>query len=494
MAKQVRTEEAQNGRREVQRLISTVTRNMNNISEANRERALNLLGRGGQFLDRVDNIQVANLSAYDMLGGAYRVGAVVVSGGSTEQIGEAVLENTVGRVIDKFLKDHAKYEGELFSFDQQVSTPVFTGVNADLGFNAEVKTELNVKREGASISGKASLNALARLRVGISFGFNAPGLGSLSVGGGLQGGPNLDAETSITLAISGANLTGRFNATPLKVSLNTELYFSLPSVIPDDVIEWVAEKLDLESSSNRILYPLGTIDVITATTPGYTITFDMRRGAFTDARATGSWRFELNQRIKDFVQRLKNALSEAFDAVRRAAASAVGAVVDGAQAAGQAVVDGAQAVGNAVSNAANVVANTVSSVANTATNTARRVVRSTRQAVQQTVQTVSNAANRIADSGRQAVNTVVETGRQAVQTVQNAASQLVDQGRHAVESLTETGRQALSTAREAASSVLNTGRNLANEVGNAVSEGASQAYSAISSGARSVLSSLNPFD
>ncbi len=484
------TQDAQKGRQEVQRLISTVVRNVDNISDANRQRAQDLLSRGGQFLDRVDNIQVANLSAYDMIGGAYKVATVAASGGSAQEVGEAVLENTVGTIIDNFLEEHATYEGELFSFDQQVSTPVFTGVNADLGFNAEVKTELNVRRSGASITGTAALKSLARLRIGISFGFNAPGLGQLSVGGGLQGGPNIDAEASITLAIAGANLNGSLNPTTFDVKLAAELYFSLPDVLPEDVIEWVAEHLGLSSSSNRILYPLGEISVIEARTPGYTITFDMRRREFTNASATGSWSFELNQRIKDFVQRLKNALSEAFEAVRRAAAAAVGAVADGAQAVGQAVVDGAQAVvdgaqavGNAVSNAANVVVNTVNSVANTTTNTVRRVVRSTRQAAQQVTQTVSNATNR-----------VVDLGHQAVQTVQNTASQIAAQASQAVESLSETGRQALSTAREAASEVLNTGRNLAREVGNTVSEGASEAYRTISSGARSVLSSLNPFD
>ena len=470
------TQDAQKGRQEVQRLISTVVRNVDNISDANRQRAQDLLSRGGHFLDRVDNIQVANLSAYDMIGGAYEVATVAASGGSAQEVGEAVLENTVGTIIDNFLEEHATYEGELFSFDQQVSTPVFTGVNAELGFNAEVNTELNVRRSGASITGTAALKSLARLRIGISFGFNAPGLGNQSIQGGLQGGPNIDAQASITLAISGANLTGTLRATPLNVSLNTELYFGLPEAIPHDVIEWVAEKLDLPSSSNRILFPMGTLNVITATTPVYTITFDMRRREFTNASATGSWSFELNQRIKDFVQRLKNALSEAFEAVRRAAAAAVGAVADGAQAVGQ-------AVGNAVSNAANVVVNTVNSVANTTTNTVRRVVRSTRQAAQQVTQTVSNATNR-----------VVDLGHQAVQTVQNTASQIAAQASQAVESLSETGRQALSIAREAASEALNTGRNLAREVGNTVSEGASEAYRTISSGARSVLSSLNPFD
>jgi vacuolar-type H+-ATPase subunit H len=141
-----------------------------------------------------------------------------------------------------------------------------------------------------------------------------------------------------------------------------------------------------------------------------------------------------------------------------------------------------EAAVNATTNAMESAENTAREVhevaVNAVTNTARRVVRSTRQAVQ----TVSNDANRIVDSARQ-----------AVQTVQDASSQLAAQGIQAVESLTETGRQALSTARQAASEALNTGRNLANQVGNAVSEGASKAYSTISSGARSVFSSLNPF-
>ena len=446
------TEETREGRQEVQRLMSTVVGNMDGVSDEQRQRAQELLGQGGAFLDRVDSIEVANLSVYDMVGGAYQVGTVVAQGGSASEIGEAVLENTVGTAIDNFLEEYATYEGELFSFDEQISTPVFTGVNADVGFNAEITTELNVRRDGASLTGTAGLHALARLRIGISFGFNAPGLGELSVGGGLQGGPNIDAEATITLSLAGANLTGSLNPTTFGVALAAELYFSVPSVIPDDVTEWVAEALGLTSSGNRILYPLGTLDVITATTPGYTVTFNMSSGSFTNARSTGQWSFELNQRIKDFVKNLKDALVQGFDEIRRRAEEAIGDVVEGAQ-------EIASDVADAVEDATDAVADTTT-----------RVVRSTRRAVR-----------RVAETGRQAAEAVVETGRQAVDTVVDAGREIAERGRQAVEELSERGREALDTVESAVSEVYDTGRELVSDVGDAISDGASSLYDSAAS-------------
>jgi hypothetical protein len=461
------TEETREGRQEVQRLMSTVVGNMDGVSDEQRQRAQELLGKGGTFLDRVDSIEVANLSVYDMVGGAYNVATVVAQGGSASEVGGAVLENTVGTAIDNFLKEHATYEGELFSFDEQISTPVFTGVNADIGFNAEITTELNVRRDGASLTGTAGLHALARLRVGISFGFNAPGLGELSVGGGLQGGPNIDAEASITLSLAGANLTGSLNPTTFGVALAAELYFSVPSVIPDDVTKWVAEALGLTSSGNRILYPLGTLDVITATTPGYTVTFNMRSGSFTNASATGQWSFELNQRIKDFVQNLKDALVQGFDEIRRRAEEAIGDIVEGAQEIASDVVD-------AVSDAADAVSDTAEEVVETAT----RVVRATRRAVQHVAETTSQAAEAVVETGRQAVDAVVEAGRE-----------IAERGRQAVEELSERGREALDTVQSAVSEVYDTGRELASDVGDAISDGASS----LANGASAVADALWPW-
>lgn len=338
MAKNKNVQAAVDSRSKLEKVHAQIQKGLDKVSPEQLAMGQKMLGEFSSAIDRASDVTATVTSYADLLSSGVGVVDDISKGKDlgevakdvAKEVAVEILEKTVGEPIDKFLKEYGNYKGELLSYDiSQSIGPFFGCVNIDIGFSASIEAALESKRKAASITSKASLTGNARVSVGISIGFNVATF-KCSIGAGIQGGPDLKAEASITLAVKGVNLVGSVNPATLAVSLAAELYFSVPSVIPEDFISWAAEQMGLGSSGNKILYPLGTIDVLTVTTPSYSITFEISRGRFSGATKQGEFKVEVNEKIKNAANSVYSSLSRAVTELPARALEAVGDAVEGA--------------------------------------------------------------------------------------------------------------------------------------------------------------------
>lgn len=420
-------------------------------------------------IERASNIEIAGTT----LGDLARTGTDIVNDISdgTDPT-EAIIEHTVGSTIDDFLEEHANYEDTIFELSYNQSIPVYPPINADVGVSASMEAALNSSRDGATITCTGTATATARLSLGMSVGFQVAGYG-LSIGAGVQGGPDFNSSISVSLGVSGRNLTGAISPLDIDLSMACEAYFGV-SGVPQELIDWAAEQLGLSTSGNKILYPLGTVSILVITTPSYSITFDMAAGRFKNAKAEGQFNATVHPKLVAAVESVYNSLRNIGTAIAEGIVEVAGEVLEG-------VVDLAENTVEAVEEMAENVAETAESVGDYVAETADSIISSGRQAVERTseyleerYEEVSQTVNEVVDYGEQVVENMSETAQQSYQAVEQLVDTVYDEGREFIgevsESVTEAAVVVYDTVNETANDLYNSASGTVESMGDAVSD------------------------
>ena len=439
------------------------------------EEASKMWSQVEEGIDRASNIEVAGTTLGDLVSTGTDIYNDISEGTDPT---EAIIEHTVGSTIDTFLEEHANYQGTIFELSYNQSIPVYPPINADVGVSASAEASLSSTREGAKITCTGTASATARLSIGMSVGFEVAGYG-LSIGAGVQGGPDFNSSLSVSLGLSGANLTGTVSPLDIDLSLAAEAYFGV-SGIPQELIDWAASLLGLSTSGNRILYPLGTVSILIVTTPSYSITFDMAAGRFKNASAQGQFSATVHPTLVAAVESVYNSLRNIGTAIAEGIVDAAGELYEGA-------VDLAEDAVEVVSEKAEEVGDAISDAASSLLNSGRRAIEQTSEYLEESYEEVSQAVNEVVDYGREVVDNMSESAQQAYEAVDEFVDTVYDEGREFVGEVSESVTEAAAVVYDTVSNTANDIYNSASSAMDSVGEAASDFYNSVTE------IDLNPF-
>jgi vacuolar-type H+-ATPase subunit H len=460
MPKNKETDQARDSRSQMEEFYTNLKDNAELIVELAPElyeEATNLYGELEDGINRASNIEVAGTTVGDLVSTGYNIVSDIADGTDPT---EAVLEHTVGSAVDSFLEEHANYEGTIFDLSYNQTIPVYPPFNAEVGVSASAEASLSTERSGATITCSGNVSATARLSIGMSVGFSVAGYG-LSVGAGIQGGPDFSAGVSVSLGASGLDLTGTISPVEIDLSLAAELYFGV-SGIPEELIEWVADQLGLKTSGNRILYPLGSVSLVIITTPSYSVTFDMAAGRFKNASAQGEFSAVIHPTLEAAVESVYNSLMNIGTAIAEGIVEVAGDLYEGA-------VD----------------------LTEDAIEATVEFVEDVDEAIDQAGDYITDKAQEIYQTGRQAVQETAEYVQQRFEDVQESLSEVADFGARVVENFSESAQEAYEDVGEFVNTVHNVGREFVGEVSETVTQAAAEVYDTVSNAASDISNSVN---
>lgn len=223
------------------------------------------------------------------------VGTVVTEGAKTAALA----------VLDNFIKDHGNKEKTLVDVATS-SIPVFSvgiiSAVVSVGFTLDAK--LSSKRDGNKITSEGSIDAQAYIKVGIALGFDVPVIGKVGVEGGIKGNADLSGKATLELEAVVPDLAAYMNPAAIDFGLSADLYLDLPD-LPGvaTVLGWVADAVGggLSADDCTLLYRLGSINILTITSPTYSIKFSMSKGNFHSAVKSGKFSAKLNKKVTDAI-------------------------------------------------------------------------------------------------------------------------------------------------------------------------------------------------
>lgn len=204
--------------------------------------------------------------------------------------------------------------------NRRITVPVVSPFNVVFSFSASLKGEATVQRKSNTLEGQIKISGHAAVGVGISVGFDVPILGNLSIGGGIEGGPTLEGTTTLKLTAAASELSAELTPGNLKIDMVASLYFDMPSVVPDSLIEWIVGHSGIEALSSRgdrILIRLGSINIFELTTPTYKLTLSTSNWTFSGGRSEGNYSARLNPVVERKLTAFKNAVVNGANAVLR---------------------------------------------------------------------------------------------------------------------------------------------------------------------------------
>lgn len=232
------------------------------------------------------------------------------------RVAEEEVEKTLGPVVDAFLRVHSPWAGTLLKTGKQTVKigPLWGCVNLALSIQADLTAKLTAERKGIGAIGKGGLSGKVYAGVGISIGFDIPLVGDISIEGGVQGGPEINALASLSFSFKNAVVHAKVVPVTVDIDMSARLYLETP--IPNRILKYVPAYLENTSVvEETIYYPLGRINIITATTPGYTLTFDLVNKKYAYIGSSGKYNIEINPKVKAYLKDVKEAIEEAAQSV-----------------------------------------------------------------------------------------------------------------------------------------------------------------------------------
>ena len=139
-------------------------------------------------------------------------------------------------------------------------------------------------------------------------------IGDISIEGGVQGGPEVNASASLEFSFKNAVVHAKVVPVTIDIDMSARLYLETP--IPNRILKYVPAYLSSTTVIDETLYyPLGRINVLTATTPGYTLTFDMVNKKYAYIGSSGKYNIDVHPRVKAYLKDAKEAIEEAAQSV-----------------------------------------------------------------------------------------------------------------------------------------------------------------------------------
>lgn len=232
------------------------------------------------------------------------------------RVAEEEVEKAVGPVIDAFIRVHTPWQGALLKTGKQTAKigPLWGCVNLALSIQADLSAKLTAERKGLGAIGKGGLSGKVYAGVGISIGFDIPLVGDVSIEGGVQGGPEINALGTLSFKFKNAVVYGEVTPGTIDIDMAARLYLETP--IPNRILKYVPAYLSSTSVVDQTLYrPLGRLNILTATTPKYTLTFDMVNKKYAYIGSSGKYSIDVSPKVKAYLEDVKHAIKEAAQSV-----------------------------------------------------------------------------------------------------------------------------------------------------------------------------------
>lgn len=233
------------------------------------------------------------------------------------RVTEEEVEKTVGPVLDAYLRVHTPWTGTLLSTGKQTAKigPLWGCLSLALSVQADFTAKLTGQRKGLGAIAKGGLSGKAYAGVGIALGFEIPVVGGVDIEGGIEGGPEINALASIELGAKDAVIHGKIVPITVDIDMSARLYLETP--IPNHILKYVPAYLASTSVVKQtIYYPLGRLNLLTATTPGYKVTFDLVKKEYAYLGTTGEkYSLSVHPKVKAYLKEIKEAIEEAAQSV-----------------------------------------------------------------------------------------------------------------------------------------------------------------------------------
>jgi len=232
------------------------------------------------------------------------------------RVAEEEVEKTLGPVVDAFLRVHTPWSGSLLKTPKFALKlgPMWGCVNLVLSVQANLDAKLTAKRKGLGATGTGGLAGKVYAGVGISIGYDIPLVGDISIEGGVQGGPEIKAAASLQFSFKNAIVHAKVIPVTIDIDMSARLYLETP--IPNRILKYVPAYLSNTTVSGQSLfYPLGRLNVLTATTPGYTLTFDIVDKKYSYIGASGKYTLAVHPKVKAYLKEAQEAIIAAAQSV-----------------------------------------------------------------------------------------------------------------------------------------------------------------------------------
>ncbi len=224
------------------------------------------------------------------------------------------VEYIASEVLDAFLRVHGSWAGPLFTLKRQdVSIGPWWGcVYVDLSASAKLVGEISSKRLGIGAEGFGKVSGNAFMGVGISIKFGLPIVGDIGIAGGVEGRLTVSASLTVGLEVKNSIIHGSIAPFTIDAAFAARIYLETP--IPNSILKYVPAILaEATVIKQNVYYPLGKINILQVRTPKYSMTFNMKKGAFVYQGAAGDYDVSLDPRVKTVIKNLKESFEKAAD-------------------------------------------------------------------------------------------------------------------------------------------------------------------------------------
>lgn len=217
-------------------------------------------------------------------------------------------------VLDAFMRVNGTWTGPVFNLSKKSLKigPWWGCVNLVISASADATTSVSAARKGTGVTLTGQIAGTAYAGVGISIGYDLPIVGDISIGGGIKGGPKLNAHTTTSLVVNGNTLTGELQ--PLGIDLDMMALLYLDTPLPNSIVKYIPVYLPQATVvGSDIEYPLGKLSVLQLRTPSYSITVDANVKGYHYKRKSGNFSIHLNPKIKAHLESIKTSIEKASD-------------------------------------------------------------------------------------------------------------------------------------------------------------------------------------
>lgn len=245
----------------------------------------------------------------------------LVSRENLRKVGETTV--AVGEdLLERYLRAYGTiWKGDIVQIkDCEKFIPLISGVaGIDVGVVGGIGAEVAAERHNHGLKCKGGIKGTIEPFFGVGVGVSVPFLGELKLTGGIQGGAKAEGTIEIMLEIAGGGLKAGITPFTFNIDMVAKIYIHVP-LIPEDVLKnlkMISSKID--AADERVTYELGSLNILSVTTPNYSLTFTLTKGKYVFNSSSGKYSMTLNPKVK-------RAITDIIDGIKQAASNVLSAV------------------------------------------------------------------------------------------------------------------------------------------------------------------------
>lgn len=227
-----------------------------------------------------------------------------------------------GDLIERYLRAHGTiWKGDILPIENcEKFFPLISGIaGVDIGIVGGIGAEVAAERHNHGLKCKGGIKGELEPFFGIGVGVSVPLLGELKLTGGIQGGAKAEGTIEIMLEVAGGGLRASIVPFTFNIDMVAKVYIHVP-LIPENVLKnlkMISAKID--AADERVTYELGSLNILTITSPSYSLTFTLTQGKYVYNSSSGNWSITLNPKVK-------RAVTDIIDGIKQAASNVLSAI------------------------------------------------------------------------------------------------------------------------------------------------------------------------